>query len=167
MKDASDPVPLLDTAAARMLGGVGKVIRITSFLFLLPCLGLIGGAGWLGWGAYVAVTVGQSVGGHWVGTTAAGPTGSMETATYYITYEFTDASGQVRRARSLAATNLLPTPSEAVALLWNPERPEVVRRAGFLWLWGLPTLLGGMGLVFLVPVLVIRRIVRQAQRRVA
>jgi hypothetical protein len=157
-----DPAPQPDPNVQRILGGVALLVRIALWSFLVPCLGLIGAGGWIGWQAYVAVTESQSVEGQRISTTAAGTTSSMETPTFYIIYSFTDASGQVRQARSLAATNLLPAPNERVALLWNPERPDIVRRADWLSLWGLPALFFGTGLVFLIPVLWIGRVIRRA-----
>lgn len=168
----------LDTAAPRLRADHGRIFRVVAYIFLVPFLGLTVAAGVFGWQSYVAVTESQEVTGRNVGTTFAGTvttgntasrnassrsTTGIESAVYHITYEFTDATGQVRQARSLVATNVLPSPAEDVALLWNPDRPEVVRRAGFLSLWGLPAAFAGFGLIFLVPALVFPRIFRPAR----
>ncbi|KJY41556.1 hypothetical protein VR41_12085 [Streptomyces sp. NRRL B-1568] len=67
----------------------------------------------------------------------------------YPVIEFTSADGTPRRFRDSAGSN---PPSykvgEQVEVLYRPNSPEDARIKGFLSLWLLPLIFGGIGLVF-------------------
>lgn len=68
---------------------------------------------------------------------------------YAPTYEFTDAAGQTHRVTASGSSS---SPGydigEKVRLRYDPQHPATARLDGFMDNWFLPTLFGGMGLVF-------------------
>lgn len=123
-----------------------KPVKLVATVFLIVGLGLLVG------GAYALSSTHEFI---QKSETANGTVVDLErsrsrrSTTYHPVVRFTARDGKEYEVRSSAGSN---PPGyrigEGVRVFYDPDDPDHARIDSFFSLWGIPTMLGGMGLVF-------------------
>jgi len=123
-----------------------KVVAITKVVFTLVGIGLLVGAVFAYRGTTSFLATAQSATGEVIDLLRAR---SSDSTTYKPMVRFVTASGQpVEFVSSVGANPPSYARGETVEVLYTPEAPQDARIKSFFSLWGVATVLGGVGCVF-------------------
>ncbi len=140
-----------------------RYVRWFLYIFAFPALISVGIGGQMALRTWLAIHAADLV-----TATALAPTqdamrvNMTSHAIYYANFEYIDAAGQTRQARTPDSSNLYTfAPGTKVQVYVNPAQPQVARLPGFWSLWIGPTAMAAPGLIVLLVLFGLYRLFRR------